>query len=103
MDHEEIRFVHTPPCRLCRPTAERKRRYPCIGCTKPAAKQPPLPVKKNRKLRKIGQYRRDCAIAKLRENGLSLGEISKILKIPRSTVFNAVKRLKKSVQNEFTT
>lgn len=88
---EDIRWVTTPPCALCTPTAEQKRRLPCRGCTK----QPPRPPETTgakRRLRTGLMRRRDRKVLALRQKGLTLSEIGSRLSMPRSTVNNALAR-----------
>lgn len=89
---ETIVWIQTPKCRDCSPSAIMKRRLPCLGCTREPEK-PGLPAgPKNGKLRKTRQKLRDAEIGRLREKKLSITAISRQLDLPRSTVFNAVRR-----------
>jgi hypothetical protein len=84
---EQICWVITPSCRICEPTQAQKHRFPCIGCDKQAVEH----KNKQRKISKGKKSTRFMKINELKQQGFSFGYISKILNIPRSTVFYALK------------
>jgi hypothetical protein len=84
---EHICWVITPSCHFCEPTQAQKHRFPCIGCNKQVFKH----QNKQKKISKSKKSIRFMEINELKQQGFSLGYISKELNIPRSTVFYALK------------
>lgn len=93
---ETIKWVETPPCRLCSAPEEYRRRYPCMGCEKLGRKHndAPVEVKTHRKSR-AELDRRNMTIAKLYASGLSYRKIAVMFGMPRATVQSAVKAAKR--------
>ncbi|CDZ24660.1 hypothetical protein CCDG5_1550 [[Clostridium] cellulosi] len=93
---ETIKWVETPPCRLCSGPEEYRRRYPCMGCEKLGRKdnEKPVEIKIHRKTR-AELDSRNMKIAKLYANGLSYRKIAIMLGMPRATVQSAVKAAKR--------
>lgn len=84
-----IKWVVTPPCRLCSAPPEFKRRRSCFGCEKFHRKKPAPPVFRSHRLSKEQMRQRNARIAALRAEGLSYEKIARIMKMPRATVQSA--------------
>ena len=85
---EEIRWITTPKCSLCKPEPCFERRFSCLGCDKlrrkPTIKPRRKPVKQA--LKSSERKAREVEIVTLRAQGLSYGQIAERLNMPRSTV-----------------
>lgn len=94
---ETIRWVVTPPCRLCSAPPEFKRRRQCLGCEKFFEQKSTA----NKECRFAGTDKRlrNAKIAAMRKKGASYGKIAKALHIPRATVQSAAKMLSRCSSN----
>jgi hypothetical protein len=88
---EEIKWIVTPPCRLCAAPPEFKRRYACLGCEKLHKNEKQPAVKVKHRLSKAELRQRNARIAALRKDGASYERIAVMLKMPRATVQSAAK------------
>lgn len=89
---EEIRFVETPRCTVCKPDVSFRRRRSCTGCEKLLPR--PVYAKRHKKhavRRKIGPETARQVLL-LRAQGRSYGEIACELGLPRPTVQGVVRR-----------
>lgn len=90
---EEVTWVTTPPCRLCVPRPEFRRRIGCMGCEKLRPRPAHQTVRRRRAALTVRQReKRDGQIALLRAQGLSYGEIAARLSMARSTVQSVLER-----------
>lgn len=99
---ETIKWVQTPPCRLCSAPDAYRRRLSCIGCEKLSRKNNDDFDKIRDKIRAHRKSRaelesRNMKIAKLYDDGLSYRKIAVMLGMPRATVQSAVKAAKRHI------